>query len=147
VSDFTYRGLDLGTDPFGNVSTADEDNLVVIANIALWSDARADDDVEPPDGTQNRRGFWADTYEDDGLSTGSLLWTLDRNVLTQTERNLAKDFAEQALEFMVTIGLAAEVVVTVEDNERQRLDLFVSINQDDGTTTAITYQDLWTAVR
>jgi len=147
VAQFTYSGLALEEDPFENASTSDQDDLIMLVTIALFSDARASDDSEPPDGTQNRRGWWADTYEEDDWVTGSLIWLLDRSVLTQDQRNLAADYAEQALAFMVDVGLAVEIDVTVEANERNRLDLEVIIRQDDGTETATTYPDLWEAVR
>ena len=148
MSTFTYQGINLETDPFQNASTADEDSLVMLVNIQLWSDGRASDDDVPPDGTESRRGWWEDAYEPDGTKPlGSLLWLLDRSVLTQDERNLAKNYAEQALASMVDDGLAAEVEVEVQNNERNRLDLIVTISQSDGTTTAITYQSLWDAVR
>lgn len=142
-----YSGLDLEQDPFGTVSTSGTQDIVMIVTIALFADARASDDDIPPDGTQNRRGYWADTYEDDDWSTGSLLWLLDRSVLTQDQRVLARSYCEQALEFMVDAGLAASVEVEVRDNERQRLDVFVTISQDDGSDTTITYADLWEAVK
>ncbi len=147
MSDFHYSGINLETDPFENASTSGQDDLVMMATIAIFTDAEASVDIEPPDGTQNRRGFWADTYEEDEWSTGSLMWLLDRAALTQDQRNLAKDYAEQALQFMVDVGLAASVEVTVEDNERNRVDLGVVIRQHDGSETATTYTDLWEVVK
>jgi len=147
MSEFYYRGINDETDPFENASTGEQDDLVMLVTMALFSDARASDDATPPDGTENRRGWWADTYEQDDWSTGSRLWLLDRAPLTQEGVNGAEDYAAQALEFLVTEGIAASVDVSASLNERSRVDLAIEIKQRDGETWAVKYEDLWQAVR
>ncbi len=82
------------------------DSAVVIS---LFSD-RAD-----PSGTMPRRGFWADTFNEDGDELGSRLWLLPRARVGATAKlRLAEEYAVEALQWLIDDGVASAVRATAE---------------------------------
>ncbi len=79
--------------------------------VSLFSDARAAEDDELPVEAESRRGFWADSAED---RFGSKLWLLRRTVLSRETVNLAQDYAQQALRWLLDEGIAQAVRVVAE---------------------------------
>jgi len=77
--------------------------------ISLFTDARARDDDEIPDGSNDKRGHWGDAYEDD--STGSRLWLLERAKETQKTLDRGKEYATEALRWFIENGIASKVNV------------------------------------
>lgn len=86
-------------------------DLATAILISLFSDARLPDGDAPADGSQDPRGWWADTYTGDPI--GSLLWTLKRAAIGDPDAFLvkAKDICDQALAWLLTDGVAASVTV------------------------------------
>ena len=94
--DITLDGPDLGA----------EHGLRTAVLISLFTDRRAEADDVIPDGTTNRRGWWADP------ALGSRLWLLGREKQTAEVLNRARDYAEEALQWLIDEGIAQEVAVT-----------------------------------
>jgi len=62
----------------------------------------------------NRGGWWGETLvEDDEPTMGSLLWLLDRAVVTEEMKLYADQFVQDALAHLVTSGACARIGVTV----------------------------------
>jgi phage gp46-like protein len=94
--------------------------------ISLLTDARAEADDDIPDGSDDRRGWWADP------DMGSRLWLLVRE--TQTARTLerAREYAQEALAWLVEDGIARAVTVTAEWVRTGMLGLRVVIERAAG---------------
>jgi phage gp46-like protein len=112
--------------------------------ISLFSDRRADPDDELPDHGGDpvyRGGWWADTYS--GGSFGSKLWLLARSPVNATTLLKVRQYAAEALAWMVDAGLAARVDATAERQDLGRVALRVVITKRDGMNEAVAYPDLW----
>lgn len=75
---------------------------------SLFSDARAEDQDALPPEESSRRGFWADVAPD---RYGSLLWLLQREKVTKSTLERARQYARNALQWMVQEGIAERVEV------------------------------------
>ena len=127
---------------------ASGDDLTTAVLISLFTDRRAAPSDVIPDGTTNRRGWWADIDTSGNLDEwGSRLWLLDRSKSpTQQVLNDAITYCNEALAWMVTDGVAASVNVTAQWNTVNFLAIQVIINKIDGTTVSLQFQQLWNEV-
>lgn len=105
--------------------------------LSLFLDRRADADDDVPKGA-DRRGFWADVYEDND-HTGSKLWLLHRSKTIPDVIRDAQSFAEDALEWMLRDGVASRIQVTVERDGTYTMRLTAVIDAPDGGR----YQNTW----
>ena len=106
-----------------------------IMSLFLDRRAGADDGLSA---TDDRRGFWADAYEDSD-QTGSKLWLLRREKTTPDVLQDAQEFAEESLGWMLTDGVASRVAVTATRDGTYTLSLTVIIEAPDGGR----YQNTW----
>lgn len=134
--DIRVEGGDLASD--GTLRTA-----VVLS---LFLDARAKDDDEIPDGSADRRGWWADAYGRLPDSFGSRLWLLSREKQLPSVLARAKEYAEEALAWLVTDGAARSVLVTPEITRQGVLGLLVEIERPDGSRLEYLFNNLWEGV-
>ena len=77
--------------------------------ISLFSDRIAEPDDVIPDGTSNRRGYWADAYNNNDDKTGSRLWLLSRAKQTDETLSRAEEYANEALQHFIDDGAANNV--------------------------------------
>jgi phage gp46-like protein len=122
------------------------DALDQLVWISLFSDRRADPDDELPDKGGDpvyRGGWWADTYTGDLF--GSKLWLLARSPVNATTLLKVKQYAEDALSWMVGSGIAARVDAIAERQDLGRIALKVIITKRDSKKEALNYPDLWSA--
>lgn len=84
--------------------------------LSLFTDRRAEPDDVPPSGDpRDRRGWWADQFAAvEGDRIGSRLWLLDRSTRTNEVVLRAKEYAREALAWMLEDRVAASVDVEVE---------------------------------
>jgi phage gp46-like protein len=75
--------------------------------VSLFTDALATPDFIPTDGTGDRRGWWADTYE--VTPPGSNLWQLDRAKKTRDTLGAARGYTLDALQWLIDDGVAKAV--------------------------------------
>lgn len=94
----------------GDIATTD--SLYTAVLYSLFTDKRADPDDVIPDGTDDRRGHWADDFIDESGSEGSKLWLLDREKQTQAVLNDAEEYARDALQWMIADGHSTKIDVT-----------------------------------
>ena len=135
------HGCDLALD--GNDLQLD-DGLQTSILISLFSDrrARADDVLPGADG--DRRGWWADAYPQiEGDQIGSRLWLLSREKELAEPLRRAKEYAEEALAWLVTDGIAARVEVITSVPRRGVLGLAVAVKRLDGGLENYQFDMLW----
>lgn len=122
-----------------------EGELTTAVILSLFCDARAREDDIIPDGTKNVRGWWADTVaplpatglalrEDSttGDRLGSRLWLLSRELQLPEVMRRAKDYAEEALQWLITDGVARAVAVIPSNPRNGWLVLHIAITLTDG---------------
>ena len=113
--------------------------------VSLFTDAYAPDFVPPPpSGPPNPRGCWTDTYT--GFQIGSLLWTRTRLIKTQGALLLIQGDCQNALAWMVTIGVVASFDVEANFVNRTALALAITAHMPDGTTQTFNYQRFWNEI-
>ena len=89
---------------------AGDDGLETAIILSLFTDRRALEDDPLPDGSDDRRGWWADAYVGQD-HIGSRLWLLEREKDTREVVNRARDYAEEALQWLVEDGIALGIEV------------------------------------
>lgn len=112
-----------------------DNGLQTAVILSVFLDKRATID-EVADGETNRRGWWADPFDD--LLTdeiGSKLWLRDRSKKTDEDLTKMEIDVSDSLAWMLTDGIAAEINV-VADNSEIRDDgaaIKIEIVRPDGT--------------
>lgn len=124
----------------GDLVTGNELSTSVL--ISLFTDRRANKDDVLPDGT-DPRGWWSDAM--DGYQIGSRLWLLERARNLPETLRLAKDYATEALQWLVKDGIAKKVLVTAVavGNCKNTLGLLVEITKPDGKSLKWKYRYAW----
>ena len=107
------------------LSDFDTETVVLIIMLFSWKRA-GEDDVLPG---KSRMGWWADSYNDDEPPIGSKLWLLSREVLTDSTLKLAREYAEDALQWLVDDHVAESVSVSAERGGVEQLNLNVVIKR------------------
>jgi len=84
--------------------------------ISLFTDRRAnEDDVLPDSNNLDRRGWWGDLTSDfENDQIGSRLWLLEREKTVPNVVIRAKQYAEEALRWLIDDGVAMKVEVETE---------------------------------
>lgn len=108
VYDPSLQAFDLGVK---GADLAGDDTLASAVLVSLLSDRLAETHEVAPG--QDRRGWWADAYVDNGHKTGSRLWLLDHEKQLPSVVQRCKRYCEEALAWCIEDGLASSVVVTV----------------------------------
>lgn len=132
-----------------NGSLESGSELATAVLISLFTDRRAQPSDVIPDGTKDPRGWWGDVGADGNIDEwGSRLWLLDRSIAPTTEvLNSAKTYCKEALDWMVTDGIAASIDIVTQWNANNFLAIQVTINQGTGTNPLIMqFQLLWNEV-
>lgn len=100
--------------------------------ISLFTDARADEDDEIPDGSTDRRGHWGDMFLEGETSLGSKLWLLKRQKVTQDVIRKARDYCVEALQWLVDENHLQAVNVTAQRGVIDRIDFQIDCQLPDG---------------
>ena len=119
-----------------------EGSLRTAVILSLFLDRRADDDDVLPNGSNDRRGWWADTVAPmteygigGGLASGdhigSRLWLLSREKQLAGVLERARHYAEEALTWLVEDGVATAVQVTATNPRQGWLVLEVTVTLSD----------------
>lgn len=138
--DFDH-GADLALEQF---ALAADDGLETAVILSLFTDARASDDDPLPFGESDRRGWWADAFPSvDRDRIGSRLWLLRREKQTQDTLNRAREYAEEALAWLVADGVARSVEVESFIVRNGVLGLSVVIQRPDASIARFRYETLW----
>jgi phage gp46-like protein len=137
------------TNAGGDWSLADGDlqtgqDLETACLVSLFTDKLATPDFVPTDGSSDRRGWWADPYLDQPL--GSNLWQLERAKKTRDTLGLAKRYAEDALAWLVTDGVASDIAVNTSwlgGGGSTLLGIGIAIVRPDGSLTRFLFGWAW----
>ena len=130
--------------------TSDE-GLETAVIISLFSDRRAKpDDPLPDPNNPDRRGWWGDLASPDveGDQIGSRLWLLERSKTLDSVLVQAKEYAQEALQWLIEDKVAARVVAETErqnDPGEDRLALKVEIHKPDGSVIPFNFEAQWIA--
>lgn len=133
--------LQIGLNDVTLTSYADQPLIrAVIISLFSWRLADPDDDVQEGD----RHGWWGDTYaEVEGDLTGSRLWELLRHTITEETLAMARQFAEEALQWLIDDRVAESVIVDVERGDLNRIDMRVDVIKPTKEKISIRFQDVW----
>jgi phage gp46-like protein len=134
----------------GVLDIATDDSLRTAVILSLFLDRRARDDDRLPDGSTDRRGWWADTVapmteatlaiRDGAVSVrrpdqiGSRLWLLSRELQVEEVVRRAHDYAVEALTWLIEDGYAVKVDVRAFIPRFQMLGLDIRIRPASGGT-------------
>ncbi len=125
---------------------AREDGLTTAVIISLFTDRRAANDDVPPGDARDLRGWWADAFPAvPGDQIGARLWLLHREKQTQSVLNRARDYAEEALQWLLEDGIVKSIRVTAEIVRQGVLGLSIDITRPDGKTANYKFKQIWEA--
>lgn len=112
----------------------------IIISLFTWRRANPDDELP---GT-NKYGWWGDTTANvTNDRIGSRLWLLSRSKLTTETVQKAKEYAEEALQWLIDDGVAASVQVQSERQDIDRLALGIVIVRGDASALNIRFTNVW----
>jgi phage gp46-like protein len=112
----------------------------VVVSLFTWRRAEPDD-VLPSD---QKFGWWGDNFaESTGDKIGSRLWLLSRAKFTPDIPARAREYAEQALAWLVEDGVALSVIVQSERQGLETLVLSCLIVRGDAAKLNIRFADVW----
>lgn len=108
-----FLGLEQGVDyALAALGLELDDSLETAVIMSLFTDRRAEDDDRLPFGESDRRGWWGDAYADvPSRKIGSRLWLLEREKQLPEVLVRAREYALEALQWLVDDGRAARVDV------------------------------------
>jgi phage gp46-like protein len=137
VADLSIIDLDLATDR----------GLETAVMLSLFTDRRAEPDDRPPSGDdRDRRGWWADQFLDvEGDRFGSRLWLLDRAKRLPETALRAKEYATEALAWMIADRVVASVAVEVETTASALL-IAVVLQRPGRDPTTYRFQHTWESI-
>lgn len=93
------------------------------------------------------RGWWGDCAPSEaGDQIGSRLWLLHRRALTDDTLRDAREYAEEALRWMIDDEIVTTVTVTAERLGNDRLNLMVLLTELNGETLKLAFEDTWSLI-
>ena len=125
-----------------------DEGLRTAVFISLFTDRRATLDEELPAGIDSRRGWWGDTYPDTPEDRiGSRLWLLSREKMTPALLVRAKQYCEEALQWLILDGVAQKVTVVTERNTVRfdQMDIGIEIFRPSGQLVNYKFAYNWAA--
>ena len=112
--------------------------------VSLFSDMLATPDFTPTDGTTDRRGWWADPYNEEPL--GSHIWQLERAKKTRTTLGDARRYTLDALHWLIEDGVAKQIFCNTMWLSSTMLGIAVAIIKPDGTQTRFMFGWAWASL-
>ncbi len=137
------QGADFSLDGLG---LTEDDGLETAVIISLFTDRRANADDSIPDGSSDRRGWWADefaTINNDLI--GSRLWLLSREKQVPAVLVKAQAYAQEALQWLVEDGVAESVAVVASNPRSGVLGLQVAISRPQQPVTRYLFTTFWSS--
>lgn len=126
-----------------DLATGDPLVRAVLMSLFTWARARPGD-VLPAD---RKMGWWGDTYPTvTGDRIGSRLWLLSREKLLPETMRRAREYAQEALAWLVTDGVAQRVEVTADRRGTDGLTLTCRIWRRDGRPVDLRFENAWEAI-
>lgn len=128
-----------------NGSLAADHDIKTAVLISLFTDRRAEDDDALPNPGGSKRGWWADALNTRRI--GSRLWLLSREKQLREVVLRAKEYAEEALAWLVEEGVARSVEVTAEIAGPGVLALSVSVSRETAAPARYKFDFAWAGAR
>ena len=130
---------------------ASDSGLYTAVVISLFTDRRAGPDDELPSGAgSSKRGWWGDAIpvrvggeEMEGDRIGSRLWLLAREKVVPEVLARAKEYAEEALAWLIEDGIADRVEVETMVVRTNVLGLGVIIHRPTGNAVDFRFDNIW----
>lgn len=98
-----------------------DNGLYTAVILSLFTDARALDDDDIPDGTNDRRGWWGDDLTFNGdIQFGSRRWLLTREKQQDEVLRKLEEYDSEALKWLVDKQIASRVEVIAENAGEER---------------------------
>lgn len=119
---------------------AEGDDLASSILDSIFTDRQAEADDVIPDGTGDRRGWWADP------TFGSRLWLLDRSKQVDDTLKRAKDYCEEALQWLLDDEVVASIDVETSFPQPGMLGIVLTVRKQDGTLQSFEFDWVWTGV-
>lgn len=119
-----------------------DEGLATAVLISLFTDRRAEDSDPVDDG--DRRGWWADAFSD--RPCGSRLWLLAREKQTSATMRRAREYAEEALAWLVSDRIASSVRVAASAPRDGVLALEIFIGRPGRPDLELRFERLWAAL-
>lgn len=123
----------------GLLSAAHDLKTAALISLFTWRRARADDVL--PDPSMSRKGCWIDAVT--GREMGSRLWLLQREKQTQQVVLRAKEYAEEALAWLVEDGVCLNVEVVAEISAPGVLGLQCIFVRENSPKLKFQYEFAW----
>ncbi len=116
----------------------------VIISLFTWRRANADDITEG-----QKMGYWGDAAEPPQLNDriGSRLWLLSREKILPSTFNRAREYAQEALQWLIDDGIASRVEVSAERYNTDGMALVCTIYRTDGTQAVLRFDNAWEYIR
>ncbi|HEY1035539.1 MAG TPA: phage GP46 family protein [Pseudoxanthomonas sp.] len=139
-----YSGGDLAR---AGQDLARDDGLESAVLVSLFSDRRATpEQIRPGDDPSDLRGWWGDFNPPViGDQTGSLLWLLRREKQTSETLARARQYAEQALRWLLDDRVAKAIAVQTEYGAPGVMHIGVEITRPDASRVRYQYDYEWAA--
>lgn len=129
----------------GDLST--DDGLATAVLVSLFTDRRATADDTLPAGETDRRGWWGDLVPAvEGDEIGSLLWLLQREKQTTETLERAREYAREALQWMLDDRVATSVEVTASYVRTGVMQIGVQLQRPGGEAVDFRYYYNWAAL-
>ena len=135
---------DWGVAATGDLITGNDLTTAVL--ISLFTDRVLSTDQLPPDGSNDRRGWWADTYEE--MPIGSRLWTLARIAISNRTQLLAtaRDMCNEALAWLISDGVAQAVNVQTSFPAPTMLGIQIRVIEPNGNIQPFQFSWAWQTI-
>jgi phage gp46-like protein len=135
------EGADYVQDALG---LAEDSGLETALIISLFTDRRAEDDDTIPDGSQEKRGWWGDDFnEQRGDRIGSRLWLLSREKQLSGVLGAARQYAEEALRWLIDDSVAELIEVEASIPRDGILGLAVSVSRPHHPVAQYRFDVFW----
>ena len=122
------------------------DDLETAVLISLMTVARAKKSDALPDGSDRLRGWWGDAHQEiSGDKTGSRLWILSREKLTDAALPRLRQILQEALAWLTVDGVASAVVVECAIYSLEVVAVRITIEKPRGVSSQFEYFLNWEA--
>lgn len=120
-----------------------DDGLETAILRSLFENGRVTVD-ELNEGETDRFGWWGDAASNpDNVKSGSKLWLLERGKTTDETLEAAREYCEEALQWLIDDGVAESVTVTTEYLDKFTLAIGIEIQRPGVDRKSSKYDFVW----
>lgn len=133
-------------DGIDSTDISNQESLVRAVIISLFTWRRAN----PEDITEGQKmGWWGDVAEPPEVNDkiGSRLWLLAREKVLNATFNRAREYAKEALQWLLDDGVASRVDVAAERYQKDGLALVCTIYRSDNRVITLRFDNAWEYIR